>query len=87
MCLRHASRTVLFTGQWRTGEYKVRTYLQAGHSSEKSEVIPYNISGLKMPLGASLEEWRAGYQLVGEVKAHQGYDGYRLLAESPAQWD
>jgi hypothetical protein len=25
-----------------------------------------------------LEEEVAGYQLVGEVMAHQGYDGYRV---------
>ena len=30
---------------------------------------------LKVP---TLQEWPMAYQLVGEVKAHQGYDGYRV---------
>ena len=27
------------------------------------------------------------YQLVGEVTAHQGYDGYRARERGPAHWD
>ena len=27
------------------------------------------------------------YQLVGEVMAHQGYDGYRARERDPTHWD
>ena len=27
------------------------------------------------------------YQLVGEVKAHQGYDGYGVREHGPTHWD
>ena len=29
-----------------------------------------------MKVRLSLQDWFAPYQLVGEVTAHQGYDGY-----------
>ena len=29
-----------------------------------------------MAVRLSLQDWLAAYQLVGEVTAHQGYDGY-----------
>ena len=29
----------------------------------------------------------AGYQLVGEVTAHQGGDGYGVLEDDPAHWN
>ncbi|GEM_PF-2806352 len=35
----------------------------------------------------SLREGPMSYQLVGEVTAHQGYDGYRARERDPAHWD
>ncbi len=32
-------------------------------------------------------EGSISYQLVGEVTAHQGYDGYPALAGGRAHWD
>ncbi len=59
-------------------------YFEAEDSPPKGGVILYNVSGLKTQVTS-----KAAYSLPASWrgKAHQGYDGYRLLAESPAQWD
>ena len=53
------------------------TFLQAGHNSPKGELIPDSHAGTKVFAckDLSLEEGPMAYQLVGEVTAHQGYDG------------
>ena len=33
------------------------------------------LARVKVAFGLPLEDWFAPYQLVGEVTAHQGYDG------------
>ena len=35
----------------------------------------------------ALREGSMSYQLVGEVMAHQGNDGYRVWEHDPAHWD
>jgi hypothetical protein len=35
----------------------------------------------------TLREGSMAYQLVGEVKAHQGYDGYGARERDPTHWD
>ena len=55
-------------------------YLLEGDSPPKGGVIPRKIflghlRNMKHPQGW-LRERSASYQLVGEVMAHQGYDGY-----------
>ena len=42
------------------------------------------VLSLKAP---AARERSMAYQLVGEVKAHQGYDGYRARERDPAHWD
>ncbi len=56
--------------------------LQVGDSFLKREIIPNVVilrmqGGLKAGIlrGLSLDEEPASYQLVGEVTAHQGFDG------------
>ena len=39
------------------------------------------------PQGLPLPDRLAPYQLVGGVKAHQGYDGYLVLEDDQAHWD
>ena len=70
--------------QWQTGEYKIGTCFEAGHSPPKGGVISHMPTGERRK---SLRKRPIYYQLVGKVTAYQGDDGYRLLAESPAQWD
>ena len=47
-----------------------------GNSPGKLGLIPHGIARLKVAARLSLKDWFAPYQLVGEVMAHQGYDGY-----------
>ena len=76
------------SGEWRTGEYKQGTYPLLGHTSAKAELIPHDPRNLHTKceeyfagkfLGKGLncptEERPCAYQLVGRVKAYQGYDG------------
>ena len=35
----------------------------------------------------ALKEKPMAYQLVGEVIAHQGYDGYGVREHDPTHWD
>jgi hypothetical protein len=35
----------------------------------------------------ALREGLMSYQLVGEVIAHQGYDGYGVREHDPTHWD
>ena len=69
MCLTHASRTHLVA--WQTGEYKQGTYPKLGDNPLKSGIIP------DIPPGESFSvlERPCPHQLVGKVKAYQGYDG------------
>jgi len=49
------------------------------NNSSKDELIHDNIFLLIRKIKAfALREGPMYYQLVGEVKAHQGYDGYRV---------
>ena len=45
---------------------------------------PNGYVGMKAP---AARERPMAYQLVGEVTAHQGYDGYRARERGPAHWD
>ena len=56
--------------------------LKVGDSSAKAELIPHVIRGdiaskskVVVAIQLPLFEGPAAYQLVGEVTAHQGYDG------------
>ena len=52
------------------------TYLKDGHNSPKGELIPDMPSTFGCLVKAfARQEGPAAYQLVGEVTAHQGYDG------------
>ncbi len=53
----------------------MRIYLLVRNTFEKSKLIPHKSYGRKMASLLSLKDELAGYQLVGEVMAHQGYDG------------
>ena len=61
----------------------------AGDTVSKGTLIPHKVLrrhllGTKLP---GREEQSAYYQLVGEVMAHQGYDGYLVLENDQAHWD
>ena len=45
---------------------------------------PHGYVRMKAP---AARERPMAYQLVGEVMAHQGYDGYRARERDPAHWD
>ncbi len=47
-----------------------------GNSPGKLGLILHGIARLKVAARLSLQDWFASYQLVGEVTAHQGDDGY-----------
>ena len=66
---RNCSNTV----QRQTGELCVGIYLLVGNSSPKGGVIPHVVR--KDQSRKALGEEPACYQLVGRVKAYQGYDG------------
>ena len=53
------------------------TYPKVRDSPGKLGVIPDDPVGAYAPAGKGLLPWERGtpYQLVGEVMAHQGYDG------------
>ncbi len=55
------------------------TYLSAGDNSGKPELIPHTFVGslglIKKAGQLAPEDRSAFHQLVGEVTAHQGYDG------------
>jgi hypothetical protein len=56
------------------------TYPQVRNNFAKATLIPDVFDGL-IPLSKAQKALREGlmfYQLVGEVTAHQGYDGYRV---------
>ena len=60
-------------GEWRTGEERVRICPLVGDSIWKHVVIPHE--ALRSESRKAPEDELASYQLVGEVKAHQGDDG------------
>ena len=78
--LKHASRTRKpLRGQveWRKGEEYVPTYPQVGDSPGKPGLIPDVVPAPKSgdQRLRSPGEWGTSYQVVGEVTAHQAYDG------------
>lgn len=82
-CLRHASRTGCYfvaiqnsaSGE-RVSNTKA-TYLRVEHNPEKSVLILHMLTARKCREERlrSLREGLSAYQLVGEITAHQGYDG------------
>ena len=66
------------TGSGKRESNTLVTYLEVVNKPLKSglihDIVPSIIDGTKAP---ALREGPMSYQLVGEVKAHQGYDGYR----------
>ncbi len=61
------------------------TYPPDRDSCGKLQLIPDDVSGPKGVIPP--EEGPTSYQLVGEVMAHQGYDGYGVWEHDPAHWD
>ena len=72
--------------QWRFSGVRVRNTWaicrEMGDSSPKGELIPHTVRGGFPPIPKPVVARRlafpdepAAYQLVGGVKAHQGYDG------------
>ena len=56
-------------------------------SPGKLGLIPHGLARVKMAVRLSLQDWLAAYQLVGEVTAHQGYDGYLVWEDDQAHWN
>ena len=53
----------------------MRTYPLDRNSPGKLGLMPDSLYGVKDAFSVSLKDGLAAYQLVGEVKAHQGNDG------------
>ena len=73
MRLIHASRAPRFTEERRTAEEHVGTCPELRDNPPKGGLIP-DAPGLPGK-DFSVREGPAAYQLVGKVKAYQGYDG------------